>query len=182
MSKTLPLQQQYLETMVPELKKEFGTKSTMAIPKITKVVVNVGVGGFKDDKKRVQKIAEDLAMMTGQKAIINLSKKAISNFKLRENQPVGIQTTLRGENMYHFVNKLINVIFPRIRDFQGFNPKSMDGNGNLSVGVKEHTIFPEVEEVDASQIYGLQITIHTSAKDNEAGLALLKKMNFPFKK
>lgn len=167
---------------MPELKKDLSLKSSMAIPKVTKVVINVGVGSFKEDKKKVQKIAEDIAQITGQKAIINKSKQAISNFKLRIGQPVGIQVTLRGERMYHFLNKLINVIFPRIRDFQGFAKKSMDGNGNLNIGIKEHTIFPEVTEVDASQIYGLQITLHTSATNNEDAIALLKKMKFPFKK
>lgn len=182
MANASTLQDQYKQEIVPSLQKELGKSAAIAVPRITKIVVNVGTGKFKEDKKMVQEIADNLAAMTGQKAIIVKSKKAISNFKLRIGMPVGVQVTLRGQRMYHFLNKLINVIFPRIRDFRGFSERSFDGNGNLSVGVREHTVFPEVSPVDANNLHGVQITIHTTSQSNEDAEKLLRAFGFPFRK
>lgn len=179
---TTTLQEQITKQVTPALQKELGLSTIAAVPRITKIVINVGIGKFKEDKKQVAEIAKNITAITGQKAVVTKAKKAISNFKLRAGMPVGVKVTLRGASMYHFLNKLVNVICPRIRDFRGFSPKSFDGQGNVSIGIKEHTVFPEVNPVDANKVHGVQITIHTDSNNDEHALALLRAIKFPFKK
>ncbi len=165
-----------------ELQKKFGYKSTMAVPRLEKVVVNQGLGEAKDDSKLLDKATKELSTITLQRPIVTKSKKSISNFKLRENQPVGLKVTLRGERMYTFLEKLVNVGLPRIRDFRGINGNSFDGRGNYNLGVREQLIFPEItyDMVDATR--GMDITIVTTAKTDEEARALLEGLGFPFKK
>jgi len=182
MTKVTTLKNRIVNEIAPALKEKLGKKTTMAVPKITKIVVNVGIGRFKEDKKAVEEIVKNVVLLSGQKPVVSRARMAISNFKLRAGQPVGICTTLRGENMYHFLNKFINVICPRIRDFRGFSERSFDGNGNLSIGIREHTVFPEVPPADANKIHGLQITFHTSATNDADALGLFRSLSFPFRK
>ncbi len=165
-----------------ELLSELGLKNPHQVPKLEKVIVAAGVGTLaQKDKKLVGQVQENLTLIAGQKAVINKAKKSISNFKLREDMPVGVSVTLRGKKANDFLNNLVNVVFPRIRDFRGFSKKSFDERGNLTVGIKEHTVFPEIKLDDIVEIHGLQVIIQTSAHNNDEGYALLKKYNFPFK-
>lgn len=158
-------------------------KNIMAEPKITKVTINVGIGTYvKAHNKDFSNIVENIMAISGQKPIVTKAKKAVSNFKLREKEPTGIKVTLRGKRMEDFVTKLINVVFPRVRDFRGLSPKAFDGNGNYSIGFREHTVFPEISPDDVMKLHGLQVNIITNAKNDESGLELLKTMGFPFKK
>ncbi|PIQ77934.1 50S ribosomal protein L5 [Candidatus Peregrinibacteria bacterium CG11_big_fil_rev_8_21_14_0_20_41_10] len=182
MAEAIALHQRFKKEILPELQKKLNKSTVAAVPQVTKVVLNVGIGRFKEDKKMVAEIVENMTAIAGQKPILNKSRKAISNFKLRIGMPVGIKVTLRGEKMYNFLNKLINVVFPRIRDFRGFSEKSFDGNGNLSIGIKEHTVFPEVLQVDSTRIHGVQITIHTTATNDADAHELMKLFKFPFRK
>lgn len=182
MAEATTLKDQFVTTLLPQVQKTLGEKNVNALPKLSKIIINVGIGKFKEDKKMVQEIFENVTAIAGQKPILKKSKKAISNFKLRAGMPIGVKVTIRGDRMYHFLNKFINVICPRIRDFRGFSEKSFDGQGNISVGVKEHTVFPEVNPVDSNHIHGVQITIHTTAKDDMAATELLKSFKFPFRK
>lgn len=169
--------------MIPALKKELNIKNTMAVPKLTKVTLNIGLGTYiKSHGKDVGDVLENLAKISGQKPMVRKAKVAISNFKVRENDVVGTSVTLRGQRMYDFINKLVNIVFPRVRDFRGISPKSFDGKGNYTIGFKEHVVFPEISPDDISKIHGLEICISTTAKNNEEGLALLKILGFPFKK
>lgn len=169
--------------ILPKLKEELKAKNVMSLPKIQKISINIGIGSYiTKHGKDFEHIVENTKKITGQKPVITKAKKAISNFKLRENAPVGIIVTLRGKRMYDFLNKLINIVFPRVRDFRGLSPKSFDGQGNYSVGFKEHTVFPEISPDDVMKLHGIEINITTSAKTNEQGLALLKAMGFPFRK
>ncbi|MBD3328077.1 50S ribosomal protein L5 [Candidatus Peregrinibacteria bacterium] len=178
----IKLQNHYLDNIVPELQKEFGIKNKHAVPKVKMVKLNVGLGPYVAAKKDYSEVVENLASITGQKPIITKARKAISNFKIRENVPVGVTVTLRGNKMYEFLNKLIHITFPRVRDFRGISPKSFDGNGNYSVGLKENIVFPEINPDNVNDIHGLQITVVTTAKDNDQGFKLLQLMGFPFKK
>jgi len=183
MTEVKTLQTRFTEEIIPELKKTLGIKNTMAIPKITKIVINSGIGTYvKSQKKDYNSVVENLARISGQKPVVQKAKKAISNFKVREGEVVGVSVTLRGARMYDFLNKLINVVFPRVRDFRGVSPKSFDGKGNYSVGFKEHIVFPEISPDDVTNLHGLQINISTTAKNNEEGFELLKAMGFPFRK
>lgn len=158
-------------------------KNIMAEPKITKVTINVGIGTYvKAHNKDFSNIVENIMAISGQKPIVTKAKKAVSNFKLREKEPTGIKVTLRGQRMEDFVSKLINVVFPRVRDFRGLSPKAFDGNGNYSIGFREHTVFPEISPDDVMKLHGLQVNIITSAENDEKGFELLKSMGFPFKK
>lgn len=170
------------EVVAPKLKEELGVKNVMAIPKIQKIVINVGIGSRMKTTKDYSNIEENIAAITGQKAVVTLSKKAISNFKLREGTPNGIMTTLRRKKMLDFYSRMINIAFPRIRDFQGFSEKAFDGNGNYSIGIKDCSIFPEINPDDLSLVHGMSITIVTNAENDDEGRALLKALNFPFKK
>ena len=156
-----------------ELLSELGLDNLHQVPKLEKVVVAAGVGTLaQKDKKLVAQVQENLTLIAGQKAVINKAKKSISNFKLREEMPVGVSVTLRGKKANDFLNNLVNVVFPRIRDFRGFSQKSFDGRGNLTVGIKEHTVFPEIKQDDIVEIHGLQVIIQTSAQNNDQGYAL----------
>lgn len=164
------------------LQKELSLKNKFLIPKILKVVVSAGIGDYKEDDSAVKKITEELTRITGQKPHLNLSKKAVSAFKLRIGQPVGLTVTLRGEIMYDFVDRLINVALPRVRDFRGLSNKGFDGNGNYSIGIKEYMIFPEVKYEDATRPFGFQININTNVKNDNETRALLTSLGFPFEK
>ena len=183
MSKVKDLKTRFNDEILPEVQKTLDCKNKMAIPKVTKVKINVGIGSYvKNHNKDFSGIVENITAIAGQKPVINKAKKAISNFKVREGMEVGISVTLRGERMYDFINKLVNIVFPRVRDFRGISPKSFDGNGNYSVGFKEHTVFPEISPDDIMKIHGVQVNISTTAKNNEEGYELLKALGFPFKK
>ncbi len=183
MTKILDLQTRFKKEIQPELQKTLGIKNIMAVPKVKKVTLNVGIGSQKDsNNKDYSYIVENLTKITGQKPIITKAKKAISNFKIREEDPIGISVTLRGKKMYNFLNKLTNIVFPRVRDFRGLNKKAFDGNGNFNVGFREHIVFPEISPDDVIKLHGLEVNIMTTAENNEYGFELLKAMGFPFKK
>lgn len=183
MAKEMTLKDKYYKEILPALQKELGVKNVNAVPKITKVVVNAGLGSmYTAGTKDFTEFTENFKAITGQTPVIKKAKKAISNFKLREGLPNGVMVTLRGDRMYDFLNKLVNVVFPRIRDFRGISRKAFDGNGNYSVGIKEHTVFPEINPDDLVKIHGLQICVNTTAKNDEDALALLTAFGFPFKK
>jgi large subunit ribosomal protein L5 len=172
----------YKDTVVAELQKQFGYKSVMQVPRIEKITLNMGVGEAISDKKVLEHATNDLTAISGQKPITTIARKSVAGFKIREGYPIGTKVTLRGERMWEFLERLISISIPRIRDFRGLNPKSFDGRGNYSMGVREQIIFPEIEYDKIDKIRGLDITITTSAKDNEEGLALLSAFEFPFKK
>jgi large subunit ribosomal protein L5 len=176
------LQEYYKTTVVPKLAHDLGCKNPMQVPKITKITVNMGVGEAVADRKVVDAAAADMAKITGQKPLITKSKKAIASFKLRENLPIGCKVTLRGERMYEFLDRLISVAMPRIRDFRGVSARAFDGRGNYTLGVKEQIIFPEIQYDQIDQLRGMDITITTTAETNEQGRALLEAFNFPFRK
>lgn len=164
------------------MKKKLGYKNKLAVPKITKVIISTGTGSKKDDKERLENIKKSLSLITGQKPIENLARKSISTFKLREGMPIGFSATLRKKRMYDFLEKLINITLPRIRDFRGLNEKSIDGQGNLNIGIKEHTVFPETSAEDVRSSFGLGVTVVTNAKNKQEALELLRLTGFPFKK
>jgi len=176
------LQDFYRDTVVPKLRKDLGLQNPMQVPRITKITVNMGVGEAVADRKVVDAAAADMAKITGQKPLITKSKKAIASFKLREGLPIGCKVTLRGERMYEFLDRLITVAIPRIRDFRGVSSRAFDGRGNYTLGVKEQIIFPEIQYDAIDQLRGMDITITTSAVNNEQGRALLEAFNFPFRK
>jgi large subunit ribosomal protein L5 len=176
------LQEYYKSTVQPKLVKDLGLKNPMQVPKITKITVNMGVGEAVADRKVVDAAAADMAKITGQKPLITKSKKAIASFKLRENLPIGCKVTLRGERMYEFLDRLITIAMPRIRDFRGVSARAFDGRGNYTLGVKEQIIFPEIQYDQIDQLRGMDITITTTAANNEQGRALLEAFNFPFRK
>ncbi len=171
----------YNSDIKASLQKELGIKNVMAIPKITKIVVNMGVGEAAQNSKLLDGAVADMAAITGQKPVITKSRKSIANFKLREDMGVGCRVTLRGDTMWEFLDRLVNVSLPRIRDFKGINPKSFDGRGNYTMGIKEQIIFPEIEYDKVDKIRGMDITICTTASTNEEGLALLKQFSMPFR-
>jgi large subunit ribosomal protein L5 len=176
------LQTFYRDTVVPKLRKDLGLANPMQVPRISKITVNMGVGEAVADRKVVDAAAADMAKITGQKPLITKSKKAIASFKLRENLPIGCKVTLRGERMYEFLDRLITVAIPRIRDFRGVSARAFDGRGNYTLGVKEQIIFPEIQYDAIDQLRGMDITITTTAANNEQGRALLEAFNFPFRK
>lgn len=175
------LQDIYRDTVVSNLKDQFGYKSVMEVPKITKITINMGVGEAIGDKKILENAVGDMTKISGQKPIVNNARKSVAGFKVREGYPIGCKVTLRRERMYEFLDRLINVAIPRVRDFRGLNPKSFDGRGNYSMGVKEQIIFPEIEYDKIDAIRGMDITITTTAKTDEEGRALLAAFNFPLK-
>ncbi|RJF71874.1 MULTISPECIES: 50S ribosomal protein L5 [Deinococcus] len=176
------LKKKYNEEVRPALMQQFGYSSVMAVPRIEKIVVNEGLGSSKDDSKAIDKAAKELSLITLQKPIVTKAKKSISNFKLRQGMPVGIKVTLRGERMYVFLEKLVNIGLPRIRDFRGINPNAFDGRGNYNLGIKEQLIFPEITYDMVDKTRGMDITIVTSAKTDEEARALLQAMGLPFRK
>jgi large subunit ribosomal protein L5 len=175
------LQQHYKETVVQELMDKFQFKSVMQVPKITKITLNMGVGEAIGDKKILDNAVGDMEKIAGQKAVITRARKSIAGFKIREGWPIGCKVTLRRERMYEFLDRLINVAIPRIRDFRGLNVKAFDGRGNYSLGVKEQIIFPEIDYDKIDALRGLDITITTTAASDEEGRALLEAFKFPFK-
>ncbi len=172
----------YKNECVPALKEEFGYKNAMQIPQIKKIVLNMGLGEAVQNPKIVEGAAEELSRIAGQKAVITKAKKSIATFKLREGMPIGCRVTLRGDMMYDFFSKLVNVALPRVRDFRGLSPKAFDGRGNYSLGITEQIIFPEIDYDKIDKIKGLNITIVTSANNDKEGRSLLRNMGMPFKK
>ena len=175
------LQDHYKEKVVPQLKEKFGYKSVMEVPRIEKITLNMGVGEALGDKKILQFAVGDMEKICGQKPVVTLARKSVAGFKVREGWPIGCKVTLHRSRMYEFLDRLVNVAIPRVRDFRGLNPKSFDGRGNYSMGVKEQIIFPEIEYDKIDALRGMDITITTSAKNDEEGRALLDGFNFPFK-
>ena len=175
------LREFYKKEVVPALTKEFGYDNPMRVPKITKVVLNMGVGEALTDKKILENAANDLTQISGQKVVITKARKSIAGFKVREGWPVGCKVTLRGERMYDFLERLVGISIPRIRDFRGLNPKSFDGRGNYAMGVTEQIIFPEIDYDKIDTLRGLDIAITTTAQTDDEGRALLKAMRFPFR-
>jgi large subunit ribosomal protein L5 len=165
----------------PELTKQFGYKNRMQVPMITKVVLNMGIGEGVADRKKVDQAAGDLSLIAGQKAVITMSRKSIATYKLRDGQAIGCKVTLRKARMYDFVDRLVNIVLPRIRDFRGLNPKSFDGRGNFSLGIKEYTVFPEIDFDKVVDTWGMDITVCTNARNDEEARALLTAFNFPFR-
>jgi len=176
------LHEYYKETVASELKAKFGYKSIMQVPRIEKITLNMGVGEAINDKKVLENAAADMAAISGQKPLITKARKSVAGFKIREGYPIGCKVTLRGERMWEFFERLIGISIPRIRDFRGLNPKSFDGRGNYSMGVREQIIFPEIDYDKIDKIRGMDITITTTANSDEEGHALLTAFNFPFRK
>jgi large subunit ribosomal protein L5 len=175
------LKTEYDQVIVPALTKQFGYSNRLAVPQLDKIVLNMGIGEGVSDQKKVTAAANDLTQIAGQKAVVTRSRKAISNFKLRENLPIGAKVTLRGYRMYDFVDRLVTIALPRVRDFRGLNPKSFDGNGNYTIGIKEHIIFPEIDFDKVEDVWGMDIVVCTTAKTDDEARALLAAFNFPFR-
>ncbi|WP_305825931.1 50S ribosomal protein L5 [Ancylobacter radicis] len=171
----------YVDVVRNQMVEQFGYKNVMEVPVIEKIVINMGVGEATADTKKVQTAAGDLALIAGQRPVVTRARQAISNFKLRENQPVGAKVTLRKVRMYEFVDRLVNIALPRVRDFRGLNPKSFDGRGNFALGIKEHIVFPEINYDKVDQMWGMDIIVCTTAKTDDEARALLKAFNFPFR-
>jgi large subunit ribosomal protein L5 len=171
----------YTDTVIPALTKEFGYKNIMAVPKVVKISVNIGLGEATQNAKLMDKAVNELGAITGQKPVITKAKKSIAAFKLRENMPIGCMVTLRGDQMFEFLDRLVNVSIPRIRDFRGVSPKAFDGRGNYTLGVKDQLIFPEIDYSKVDKTIGMNISITTTAKSDAEGMALLKNMGMPFR-
>ncbi len=176
------LQEKYLKEVVPALMKEYDYKNINQVPKLLKLTVNMGVGQATQNKALLDNAVKDLTQISGRKPVLTKAKKSISNFKLREGMPIGCMVTLRGEIMFEFLDRLIAIVIPRMRDFRGSSPKSFDGRGNYSLGVKEQTVFPEIEYDKIDTVRGMNISIVTTAKTDDEGRALLKSLGMPFKK
>jgi large subunit ribosomal protein L5 len=175
------LRTQFDETVRAQLTEQFGYKNKMQVPVITKIVINMGIGEAVNDRKKVEQASTDLGQIAGQKPVITMSRKSIANFKLRDGQAIGCKVTLRKSRMYEFVDRLITIALPRVRDFRGLNPKSFDGRGNYTLGVKEHIIFPEIDYDKAADVWGMDITVCTTARTDDEARALLAAFNFPFR-
>jgi len=178
---TTRLKKEYLEKIKPAMKQQFGYKNDMQIPRLDKIVINMGVGENASDSKKIHGAVADMTAITGQKPLVIRSRKSIAAFKLRENIPIGVKVTLRGERMYEFLDRLITIAMPRIRDFRGVSDKSFDGNGNYALGLKEQIIFPEINFDKVDVIRGMDIIICTTATNDEQGKALLKAFKMPFR-
>ena len=176
------LKEQYQNEMVEALIKKFGYKNIMEVPKLDKVVINMGVGEAKDNAKLLEAAVADLEKITGQKVVVTKARKSVANFKIREGMPIGCKVTLRGEKMYEFVDRLINLALPRVRDFRGVNPNAFDGRGNYALGIKEQLIFPEIEYDKVDRVRGMDIIFVTTANTDEEARELLKLFNMPFTK
>jgi large subunit ribosomal protein L5 len=175
------LKKHYEEVVRPKLIEQFGYKNPMQVPTIEKIVLNMGVGESTADSKKASVAAADLGLIAGQKPVVTKARKAISTFKVRENMPIGAKVTLRKIRMYEFLDRLVNIALPRVRDFRGLNPKSFDGRGNYALGIREHLVFPEINYDKAEQIWGMDVIIATTAKTDEEAQALLTHFNFPFR-
>ena len=178
---TARLRKHYNEVVRPAMVAEFGYKNAMEVPVIEKIVLNMGVGDAVNDTKKVTTAAADLALIAGQRPVITRARKAISSFKVRENMPIGAKVTLRSTRMYEFLDRLVTVALPRIRDFRGLSPKSFDGRGNFAMGIKEHLVFPEIDYDKVESVLGMDIIVCTSAKTDDEARALLRAFNFPFR-
>jgi len=177
-----PRMKTHYETVVrEELAKEFGYGNRMQIPRVEKIVLNMGVGEAVNDRKKVDAAAKDLAMIAGQKAVITRARKSIAVYKLRDGMPIGCKVTLRGDRMYEFMDRLVTIALPRVKDFRGLNPKSFDGRGNFSMGLKEHIVFPEIDYDQVDQIWGMDVIVCTTANNDNEARALLRGFNFPFR-
>jgi len=175
------LKTRFEDVIRPELSKQFGYTNRMQVPVITKVVLNMGIGEGVADRKKVDNAAQDLSLISGQKAVITKSRKSIATYKLRDGQAIGCKVTLRKARMYDFLDRLVTIALPRIRDFRGLNPKSFDGRGNYSLGIKEHIVFPEIDFDKVTDVWGLDVTVCTSARTDDEARALLTAFNFPFR-
>ncbi|RKD34124.1 50S ribosomal protein L5 [Thermohalobacter berrensis] len=175
------LREKYKKEVIPALMEKFNYKNVMEVPKLEKIVLNMGIGDAKQNPKSLEAALEELTQISGQKAVVTKAKKSVSNFKIREGMPVGARVTLRGERMYDFFDKLVNISLPRVRDFRGVSPKSFDGRGNYSLGIKEQLIFPEIEYDKVDRVRGLDIAIVTTAKTDEEAREFLRLMGMPFK-
>ena len=175
------LRAHFEDVVRPALTQQFGYKNRMQVPMITKVVLNMGIGEGVADRKKVDSAASDLSLIAGQKAVITMSRKSIATYKLRDGQAIGCKVTLRKTRMYDFIDRLVNIALPRIRDFRGLNPKSFDGRGNYSIGIKEYTVFPEIDFDKVVDTWGMDITVCTNARNDEEARALLAAFNFPFR-
>jgi large subunit ribosomal protein L5 len=175
------LKKHYNDVVRPKMIEQFGYKNKMEVPTVTKIVINMGVGEAVNDSKKAGVAAQDLALIAGQKPTLTRARKAISNFKLRENLAIGAKVTLRKARMYEFMDRLVTVALPRVRDFRGLNPRSFDGRGNYAMGIKEHLIFPEISYDKIDQIWGMDVIVCTNAKSDDEARALLKHFNFPFR-
>jgi len=176
------LKEKYNKTIIGDLKKDLGLKNDMEVPKVTKVIINTGIGRFLKENSLVDAIEKDITAIAGQKAVRTKAKKSLAAFKIREGMDVGVKVTLRGDKMYDFIDRLISISFPRTRDFKGLDPKNIDTNGNLNLGLKEHIVFPEINPENARGIFGLQITVTTTAKEKDSAEKLFRSMGFPLKK
>lgn len=176
------LYDRYTNEVVPALKKEFGYKNPMEIPRLEKVVLNVGLGDAVSNAKLIEVVCNEIAAISGQKPVVTKAKKSIASFKLRQGMPIGVMVTLRRDRMFEFLDRLMNVALPRVRDFRGVSPKAFDGKGNYALGIKEHIIFPEIAIDKIEKVYGLNICVVTSAKTDDEARALLKYLGMPFKK
>jgi large subunit ribosomal protein L5 len=175
------MRKHYEEVVRPKLIEEFGYKNPMQVPSIEKIVLNMGVGESTGDSKKASVAAADLALIAGQKPVITKARKAIAQFKVRENMPIGAKVTLRKSRMYEFLDRLVTIALPRVRDFRGLNPKSFDGRGNYALGIREHLVFPEINYDKAEQMWGMDVVITTTARTDEEARALLRHFNFPFR-
>jgi large subunit ribosomal protein L5 len=175
------LKTQFEQSIKQKLKEQFGYGNIMQVPSVSKIVLNMGIGEGVADRKKVEAAAADLALISGQKPVITKSRKAISTYKLRENQPIGCKVTLRKARMYEFLDRLVNIALPRVRDFRGLNPKSFDGRGNYSLGIREHIVFPEIDYDKVADVWGMDITVCTTARTDDEARALLTAFNFPFR-
>jgi len=171
----------YKSSVRPALQKQFGYTNPHQIPGLLKIVLNMGVGEATADKKKIDAAAQDMALISGQKPLIVKARKAEANFKLREGIPIGVKVTLRKQQMYEFLDRLVNIALPRVRDFRGLNPKSFDGRGNYTIGIKEHIVFPEIDYDKTAEVWGMDITVCTTARTDEEARALLTAFNFPFR-
>lgn len=171
----------YREEILPKLKEELGVKNIHEVPRITKITLNMGVGEAIGDKKVIEHAVADMEKIAGQKAVVTKARKSVAGFKVREGWPIGVKVTLRSDRMYEFLERLVDIALPRVRDFRGLSPKSFDGRGNYSMGVKEQIIFPEVDYDKVDTLRGMDITLTTTAKNDDEGRALLKAFNFPFR-
>jgi large subunit ribosomal protein L5 len=176
------LLEKYRKEVIPALQKEFNIKNIMAVPKIEKVVVNVGIGKVHKDEKIIEKIVKDLAKLTGQKPVFRKARKSISSFKVRQGMNIGLMVTLRGKRMYDFIDRLIGIALPRSKDFKGIDIKNFDKDGNLNIGIKESSVFPEVTYETLKDIFSLQVTVTTTTKDRQKGISLLRHLGFPIRK
>ncbi len=176
------LQEKYTQQVAPAMMEKFGYKNIMEIPKLDKIVINMGVGNAKENPKGLEKAVEEMEMISGQKPVITRARKSVANFKLREGMPIGAKVTLRSDKMYYFLDKLVSVTLPRVRDFRGVNPNAFDGRGNYALGVKEQIIFPEIEYDKIDQVRGMDVIFVTTAKTDEEARELLKLLGMPFSK